>query len=93
MAYEIATGLPPNATTRIHISEFGSYLKSHCPRLEGDRYSWNLKDLVAFCMVEDPSQRPEAEDILGYPLLLDTATEYPAASLAELVQAYKDWEA
>lgn len=53
MAYEMATGLPPNAGPIVDISQFGLYLKQHCPRLTGDRYSDRLKDLVAFCMVED----------------------------------------
>ncbi|KAM0274245.1 hypothetical protein ACHAQH_008043, partial [Verticillium albo-atrum] len=93
MAYEIATGLPPNARKGIDVLDFGSFLKSHCPRLEGGQYSSNLKDLVAVCMVQDPSERPCADEILSHPLLFDTITDYPAASLAKLVQAYKSWEA
>ncbi|KAK6225671.1 serine/threonine protein kinase [Colletotrichum tabaci] len=93
MAYEVASGLPPNATTRIDIPRFGSYLKQHCPRLEGDQYSSQLKSLVAFCLVEDPNLRPPIEQIQTHPYIHNTYGEYPTASLCKLVSAYKAWEA
>jgi serine/threonine protein kinase len=49
MAYEMATGLPPNARPVVDLSQFGSYLRQHCPRLTGDQYSSQLKGLVACC--------------------------------------------
>ncbi|KAM0417209.1 hypothetical protein ACHAPT_012786 [Fusarium lateritium] len=93
MAFEVATGLPLNATMVIDVTQFGTYLKSHCPRLEGDKYSRELKDLVAFCLVEDPSQRPSVEQVQAHPFLFNSAVNYPTASLAELVLMYKAWEA
>ncbi|KAK0726699.1 hypothetical protein B0T26DRAFT_691454 [Lasiosphaeria miniovina] len=92
MAYEVASGLPPNATTSIDIPQFGSYLKQYCPRLEGDQYSAQLKSLVAFCLVEDPRQRPRIEQVQKHPYVFDTYDGYPTASLSKLVSAYKLWE-
>lgn len=92
MVYEIASGFPPNVTTAIDISTFGSQLKQHCPRLEGDKYSAQIKDLVAFCMVEDPKQRPAISDIQKHPYIFGTADRFPTASLSQLVKAYKLWE-
>ncbi|CAI4213859.1 unnamed protein product [Parascedosporium putredinis] len=87
MAFEVATGLPPNATTAIDPSQFGSYLKQHCPRLEGDRYSQPLKDIVAFCMVDDPKQRPAIDLVQRHPYIYSSELEYPTASLSKLVNA------
>ncbi|KAK1833666.1 Serine/threonine-protein kinase nak1 [Podospora conica] len=93
MAYEVASGLPPNATTQIDISRFGSYLKQSCPRLEGDRYSEDLKNLVAFCLVDDPKKRPTIEQVQQHPYLFNTEDRYPTDSLSKLVSAYRLWEA
>ncbi|KAL2759905.1 hypothetical protein ACRALDRAFT_2095808, partial [Sodiomyces alcalophilus JCM 7366] len=93
MAYEVASGLPPNATTAIDISEYGSYLKANCPRLEGDQYSIGLKDLVSFCMVEDPARRPPIDAVQKHTYLFNTTNEYPTSSLSELVRQYRLWEA
>jgi len=93
MAYEVATGLPPNATTNIDIPQFGSYLKQYCPRLEGDKYSDDLKSLVAFCLVDDPKKRPRIEEIQQHQYIANTDEEYPTASLSKLVSAYRLWEA
>ncbi|RTE70778.1 hypothetical protein BHE90_014826 [Fusarium euwallaceae] len=92
MAYEVASGLPPNAAFR-DIPRFGAYLKNHCPRLEGDQYSSGLKDLIACCIVEDPSQRPPIEHLQQHPYIHGTEMDYPTQSLSRLVHAYKLWEA
>lgn len=94
LAFEAATGLPPNAKNmaRIDIPQFGTYLKQHCPRLEGDQYSDNLKDLVAFCMSEDPRDRPSIGQIQRHPYISNTAHDYPTESLSMLVHAYRLWE-
>ena len=92
MAYEVATGLPPNASFR-DISRFGAYLRSYCPRLEGSEYSSGLKDFVACCMVDDPLQRPPIERLQQHPYIFNTEAECPATSLSELVHTYKLWEA
>ncbi|EGS18665.1 uncharacterized protein CTHT_0052710 [Thermochaetoides thermophila DSM 1495] len=92
MAYEMATGLPPNARPIVDITEFGAYLKQHCPRLTGDQYSEGLKDLIAFCLVDDPRQRPPIEQIQRHHYIYNTEVAYPTSSLAELVEWYKAWE-
>ncbi|KAL2105374.1 hypothetical protein VUR80DRAFT_8471 [Thermomyces stellatus] len=92
LAYEVATGLPPNATTAIDPAQFGSYLKQHVPRLEGDQYSSQLKDLVAYCMVHDPKKRPPIELVQLHPYIYDTEKDYPTESLSKLVNAYRLWE-
>jgi serine/threonine protein kinase len=93
MAYEVATGMPPNATAVKDISQFGSYLKEHCPRLEGDKYSSRLKDLVAYCLVPDPAGRPRIEQVQRHDYIHNTSEQYPTILLSELVGAYKVWEA
>ncbi|KAK0622367.1 kinase-like domain-containing protein [Immersiella caudata] len=93
MAYEVATGLPPNATANIDISQFGSYLKQSCPRLEGSKFSDGLKSLVAFCLVDDPKKRPRIEEVQQHQYIANTEEEYLTASLSKLVSAYKLWEA
>ncbi|KAJ4420254.1 Serine/threonine-protein kinase PAK 5 [Gnomoniopsis sp. IMI 355080] len=94
LAFEAATGLPPNAKNmaRIDIPQFGSYLKQHCPRLEGDQYSGNLKDLVAFCMTEDPRNRPSISQVQRHAYIWRTEQQYPTVSLKMLVNAYRLWE-
>ncbi|KAI1178780.1 putative serine/threonine protein kinase [Nemania sp. FL0916] len=92
MVYEIASGLPPNVRAPIKIPQFGEYLREHIPRLTGDQYSESLKDLVAFCLEDDPEKRPSIEQIQQHPYILDTDTRYPTSSLAALVKAFKLWE-
>lgn len=92
LAYEAATGLPPNATTAIDPAKFGTYLKQHVPRLEGDQYSTRLKDLVSYCMVHDPKKRPPIELVQLHPYIYESGREYPTESLSKLVNAYRLWE-
>ncbi|KAI0404831.1 putative serine/threonine protein kinase [Xylaria palmicola] len=92
MVYEIASGLPPNVRSNVRIPQFGEYLREHLPRLAGDQYSENLKDLVAFCLEDDPRKRPSIEQIQQHPYILNTETAYPTSSLAALVKAFKLWE-
>lgn len=92
MIFEIASGLPPNVMAGIDVTQLGSYLKQHIPRLEGDKYSENLKDLVSFCLVEDPSKRPIIEEVQHHPYLLNTENTHPTSSLAMLVKAFRVWE-
>lgn len=92
MVFEIASGLPPNVMAGIDVTRLGSYLKQHTPRLEGDKYSEKLKDLVSFCLVEDPSQRPIIEEVQHHPYLFNTENTHPTSSLAMLVKAFRVWE-
>lgn len=92
MAYEVASGLPPNAHVAIDPSGFGSYLGQHCPRLEGNQYSPGLKDLVKFCLVVDPAKRPTIEQVQRHPYLANTSEAYPTHSLSTLMSAYRLWQ-
>ncbi|KAK7732504.1 Serine/threonine-protein kinase PAK 5 [Cytospora paraplurivora] len=94
LAFEAATGLPPNAKNMSQFDPtlFGSYLKQHVPRLEGDQFSPQLKDLVACCMTEDPQDRPSISQVQRHPYIYDTERRYPTQSLSMLVNAYRLWE-
>ncbi|KAJ4137812.1 Serine/threonine-protein kinase PAK 4 [Fusarium equiseti] len=94
MVFEIASGLPPSvAAGMMDFNRLGSYLKQHLPRLEGDRYSQGLKDLVAYCLVDDPKLRPTIEQIQRHRYIYNTQDAYPTSGLAHLVRGYKLWEA
>ncbi|KAF4505078.1 hypothetical protein G6O67_007062 [Ophiocordyceps sinensis] len=93
MVYEIASGLPPNVTDRIDFSQLRSRLKQQTPRLEGDKYSPGLKDLVAYCLQHDPAKRPTIENIQRHDYLFQTDEAYPTSTLAHLVRGFKMWEA
>ncbi|KAK3939669.1 STE/STE20/YSK protein kinase [Diplogelasinospora grovesii] len=93
LVYEIASGLPPNVMAGFNIPQLGDYIKTHAPRLEGDQYSDQIKDLVSFCLVEDPAKRPTIERVQQHPYLFNTSASYPTSALANLVKGYKVWEA
>jgi len=94
MAIEVATGMPPNAAEAkgIDFEDFGEFLRRNSPRLEGEGYSEGLKDLVRFCMVPDPAERPRAEEIQRHGYIFGTEETHPTEMLAELVRRYRKWE-
>jgi len=92
MAYEMATGLPPNAMSGVTGMELGAYLKTHIPRLEGDNYSEGLKSIVAYCLEENPSDRPIIEAVQRHSYIYNTSAKYPSSGLSDLVKAFKLWE-
>ncbi|ORY57470.1 kinase-like domain-containing protein [Pseudomassariella vexata] len=92
MVYEIASGLPPNVGANVGLSQFGGFLREHIPRLEGPQYSNELRNLVAFCLIESPQKRPTIQQVQEHPYLRNTSSQYPTSSLAALVRAYKLWE-
>lgn len=92
MVYEIASGLPPNVTDGIDFSRLGSHLKQQTPRLDGDQYSVGLKDLIAYCLQQDPTKRPTIEQVQRHGYIFKTEDTYPASSLAHLVRGFKLWE-
>lgn len=93
MAYEMATGMPPNAKSGMNSRpEMGHYLKQHIPRLEGDQYSEGLKDLVAYCLEERILDRPDIDSVQQHAYIYHTNLQYPVSSLSELVKAFKHWE-
>lgn len=92
MAYEVATGLPPNVGHDNDFQTIGQKLASAAPRLEGGTYSEWLRDLVAFCLEEDPIARPSIEQIQRHPYIHGTSSKYPMSSLSQLVRAFMKWE-
>ncbi|CAK7230862.1 hypothetical protein SBRCBS47491_007732 [Sporothrix bragantina] len=92
MVFEIASGLPPNVVQGVTYHQLGNYLKTHTPRLEGEKYSPQLKDLVAFCLADDPTQRPPIEQVQQHPYIFGTSNMYPTDTLAMLVKGYRVWE-
>ncbi|KAK8074132.1 serine/threonine-protein kinase nak1 [Apiospora phragmitis] len=96
VAYEMASGLPPNALeshrARVDPSQFGQFLNGHIPRLEGPEYSDGLKDLVAFCLEKSPDRRPTIERVADHAYIRNTSLAYPADSLSQLVRNYRLWE-
>ncbi|KAG5953212.1 hypothetical protein E4U53_006339 [Claviceps sorghi] len=93
LVYEVASGLPPNVAEKIDFSRLGSRLKQHTPRLEGDCYSYGLKDLAAYCLQHEASRRPTIEEIQKHKYIFNTEETFPTASLSHLVRAFKLWEA
>ena len=93
MVFEIASGLPPNVMAGIDITQLGGYLKQHTPKLQGGKYSAQLRHIVSYCLVEDPAQRPTIEDVQRHPYLFNTEKTHPTSSLAMLVRAFRVWEA
>lgn len=93
MVFEVATGLPPNVANGISYDRLGSHFKNHTPRLEGGDYSKNLRDLVAFCLEEDPKARPSIDQVQKHPYILNTSSSYPTSTLKDLVGSFKVWEA
>lgn len=93
MVFEIASGLPPNVMAGIDITQLGGYLKQNTPKLEGNKYSAQLKHLVSYCLVEDPAQRPTIEHVQRHPYLFNTEKTHPTSSLSMLVRAFRVWEA
>jgi protein-serine/threonine kinase len=62
------------------------------PVLEGDRFSQELKDFLAFVFQPDPHDRPTPDQILEHPYLADSTKLYPTVTLVKLVEEYYMWE-
>ncbi|KAF2154653.1 kinase-like protein, partial [Myriangium duriaei CBS 260.36] len=87
--FEMATGMPPNH--KFHPQYLKQVLKS-APRLEEDQFSQGLRDFVAFCLQENPEDRPKAQQIVEHPYIANTEEEYPTSSLQCLIDRYVQWE-
>lgn len=88
--YEFANGNPPNAGLRERM-QIGRSLGRNTPKLEGDQYTQELKNIVAFSLNSDPLTRPTMATILEHPYIAGSETEYPTKSLSELVRNYYQW--
>lgn len=85
--FEMATGFPP-----FHKTVQWDLPQSGVPVLEGDKYSPELKDFVAFVLQPDPKDRPTPDQILEHPFLADTTKMYPTVLLVKLLEDYLQWE-
>ncbi|KAF2218070.1 hypothetical protein CERZMDRAFT_31426, partial [Cercospora zeae-maydis SCOH1-5] len=88
--YEMATGSPPYATTALPF--LPELIKKAPPRLEGNDYSPELRDFVAFCLNTDREARPSAAALLNHPYIRDTSRIYPTRNLVRLIERFKIWE-
>ncbi|KAI8939850.1 hypothetical protein NX059_003586 [Plenodomus lindquistii] len=85
--YEMASGFPPHhKTVQWDLPTAGA------PQLEGDRFSDELKEFLAFVLQPEPHNRPTPDEILEHPYLNNSETMYPTESLVKLVEAYYIWE-
>jgi hypothetical protein len=85
--YEMACGYPPHHK----ISQF-DLPTAGAPELEGDRFSQELKDFLAFVLQPEVEDRPTPDQILDHSYLADTTKLYPTVSLVKLVEDYYVWE-
>ena len=85
--YEMASGFPPfHRTIQWDLPTAG------VPELEGDRYSQELKDFVAFVLQPEPHARPTPDQILEHPYIAGSTKMYPTVTLVKLVEEYYAWE-
>ncbi|KAL5621493.1 hypothetical protein BROUX41_006393 [Berkeleyomyces rouxiae] len=94
MAFEMATGLPPNALENVGANPeaLARSLRLNPPRL-GGLFSQDLASLVEFCLQIDPYQRPSIDVIKQHPYIAGTEITHPTSSLTNLVTLFKFWEA
>lgn len=85
--HEMASGFPPHH--RINQLELPN---AGAPELEGDRFSQDLKDFLAFIFQPDPADRPTPDQILEHPYIAGSTKLYPTFTLVKLVEEYYKWE-
>ncbi|KAH5497820.1 hypothetical protein HBI31_092290 [Parastagonospora nodorum] len=85
--HEMASGFPPHyKIAQLELPNAGA------PELEGDRFSQDLKDFLAFIFQPDPTQRPTPDQILEHPYIAGSTKLYPTFTLVKLVEEYYRWE-
>ncbi len=85
--YEMACGFPPH-----HRVVQWDLPTAGVPELEGDRFSSDLKEFIAFVLQFEAHDRPTPDQILEHPFLAGTAKTHPTSALVELVEEYYAWE-
>jgi protein-serine/threonine kinase len=85
--HEMASGFPPHH--RINQLELPN---AGAPELEGDRFSQELKDFLAFIFQPNPADRPTPDMILEHPYIAGSTKLYPTFTLVKLVEEYYKWE-
>lgn len=85
--HEMASGFPPHhKINQLELPNAGA------PELEGDRFSQDLKDFLAFIFQPDPANRPTPDQILEHPYIAGSTKLYPTFTLVKLVEEYYKWE-
>ena len=84
-AMEMVNGEPPNASTH-PMKVLFLIPKAPAPRLEGNRYSRDLRDFVAACLIKDSDRRPTARDLLQHNFIRGAGK---VEILQELVQRHQ----
>ncbi|KAF2806849.1 kinase-like protein [Mytilinidion resinicola] len=85
--FEMVTGAPP-----FHRLPPEKLPEQAPPRIEGERYSEGICQLVAYVLEGRPKDRPTADQILEHPYLADTSQTHPTSMLKELIERYIRWE-
>ncbi|KAF2498323.1 kinase-like protein [Lophium mytilinum] len=85
--FEMVTGAPP-----FHRLPPERLPEQAPPRIEGERYSEGICQLVAYVLEGRPEDRPTADQILEHPYLADTSQTNPTSMLKELIERYIRWE-
>lgn len=85
--YEMACGFPPH-----HLTVQWALPTAGQPKLEGDRFSQELKDFLSFVLQPQPQDRPTPDQILEHPYLAGSTKMYPTVTLVKLVEEYYAWE-
>jgi protein-serine/threonine kinase len=85
--HEMASGFPPHyKINQLELPNAGA------PVLEGDHFSEDLKDFLAFIFQQDPADRPTPDQILEHPYIAGSTKLYPTFTLVKLVEEYYKWE-
>jgi serine/threonine protein kinase len=88
--FEMATGRPPNANVPPH--KLGLTLNLRAPRLDAAKYPEGLCDFTAFCLEQQPEQRPKATQIMSHPYIFNTEDQYPTSRITRLIENFAMWE-
>lgn len=89
MAMELVNGEAPNS--RIHpMKALFQIPKAPAPRLDGNKYSKELKDFVAQCLIKDPDRRPTAKELLRHKFIRNAGK---TEALQELILRNQEYEA
>ncbi|KZO98755.1 Pkinase-domain-containing protein [Calocera viscosa TUFC12733] len=89
--YELATGEPPHSVVRDVEQAFAAISKQSPPVLPPKAGSEAMREFVEACLMEKPSDRPTADDLLKHKWL-KPFLKRPVSVLTELIKRYKDWE-
>lgn len=87
--YEIATGNPPYCDKEA-MRAMQLITKSKPPRLDGLQYTPLLKEIIALCLDENPTERLSADDLLKTKFIKYHKNS-PTSLLKELISRYLLW--